>query len=75
MGFCEGYEEVYTIGFRVKDNCKTVEALELFQSALLAKAFRGERNTQIAGRCLDIWDMLFENRVGRVMELTRAIEK
>jgi hypothetical protein len=32
-------------------------------------------NTEIANRCLDIWDMLFENRVGIIRELTRAIEK
>ncbi len=36
---------------------------------------QGERNSQIADRCLDIWDLLFENRVGRAMELTRAIEQ
>jgi hypothetical protein len=36
---------------------------------------QGERNSQIADRCLDIWDLLFENRVGRTMELTRAIEQ
>ncbi len=34
-----------------------------------------ERNRQIADRCLDIWDMLFENRVGRTIELTKAIEQ
>lgn len=36
---------------------------------------QGERNTEIAGRCLDIWDLLFENRVGRTRELTKAIEQ
>ena len=36
---------------------------------------QGERNSHIADRCLDIWDLLFENRVGRVMELTKSIEK
>lgn len=36
---------------------------------------QGERNSQVAVRCLDIWDLLFENRVGRTMELTRAIEQ
>ncbi len=35
----------------------------------------GERNSRIADRCLDFWDLLFENRVGRVMELTKSIEK
>ncbi|MBW2021228.1 MAG: HEAT repeat domain-containing protein [Deltaproteobacteria bacterium] len=36
---------------------------------------QGERNRQIADRCLDIWDLFFENRVGRTMELTKAIEQ
>ena len=34
-----------------------------------------ERSRQIADQCLDIWDLLFENRVGRTLELTRAIER
>ena len=32
-------------------------------------------NMKIKDRCLDIWDMLFENRVGMIQELTKAIEK
>jgi hypothetical protein len=32
-------------------------------------------NSQITNRCLDTWDMLFENRVGMTRELTTAIEK
>ena len=36
---------------------------------------QGERNKQIADQCLDIWDLFFENRVGRVIELTRSIER
>ena len=36
---------------------------------------QGERNRQIADRCLDIWDLFFENRVGRTMELTKSIEQ
>lgn len=36
---------------------------------------QGERNSQVANRCLDIWDLLFENRVGRAMELAKAIEQ
>jgi hypothetical protein len=34
-----------------------------------------EENKGIASRCLDIWDLFFENRVGRVIELTRSIER
>ena len=36
---------------------------------------QGESNQQIAARCLDIWDLFFENRVGRTIELTKAIEQ
>ena len=36
---------------------------------------QGKRSSQVADRCLDIWDLLFENRVGRAMELTKAIEQ
>jgi hypothetical protein len=36
---------------------------------------QGDRNKQVADRCLDIWDLLFENRVGMTMELTKKIEQ
>lgn len=36
---------------------------------------QGAQDQQIFNRCLDIWDLLFENRVGRTIELTRAIEQ
>ncbi len=36
---------------------------------------QGEGHQQIASRCIDIWDLLFENRVGRTIELTKAIEQ
>ncbi|WP_054693006.1 HEAT repeat domain-containing protein [Desulfosarcina cetonica] len=42
--------------------------LRLYEQAL------GEKNRPIADRCLDIWDILFENRVGRAIELTRSID-
>ncbi len=35
----------------------------------------GLNNTKISDRCLDVWDMLFENRVGMIQELAKAIEK
>ena len=43
--------------------------LRLYEQAQTAE------NAQIANRCLGIWDVLFENRVGIVRELTNAIEK
>jgi len=36
---------------------------------------QGEPNPQIADRCLDIWDLFFEKRVGSTIELTKAIER
>ncbi|MBP7764389.1 MAG: hypothetical protein KA113_04290 [Syntrophaceae bacterium] len=35
----------------------------------------GLNDAVIRDQCLDIWDMLFEKRVGMVQELTKAIEK
>ncbi|WP_028578061.1 HEAT repeat domain-containing protein, partial [Desulfomicrobium escambiense] len=32
-------------------------------------------NHQIANRCIDIWDLLFENRIGRTIDLTKEIEQ
>ncbi len=35
---------------------------------------QGSGDLKVSQRCLDIWDMLFENRVGITRELTAAIE-
>lgn len=43
--------------------------LRLYEQAIAAD------NTEIANRCLDIWDMLFQNRVGIVRSLAMAIEQ
>lgn len=43
--------------------------LRLYENALAAE------NTEIANRCLDIWDTLFQNRVGVARDLTEAIEQ
>ncbi len=34
-----------------------------------------ESNSKVANRCLDMWDELFEKRVGMTRELTKSIEK
>jgi hypothetical protein len=36
---------------------------------------QGAGDSAVSQRCLEIWDMLFENRVGVTRELTAAIEK
>ncbi len=33
-----------------------------------------ENNPDISDKCLDAWDILFENRIGHAREMTRAIE-
>jgi len=43
--------------------------LRLYENALVAE------NTEITNRCLGIWDILFENRVGVARDLTKAIEQ
>ncbi|MDO9585366.1 MAG: HEAT repeat domain-containing protein, partial [Syntrophales bacterium] len=36
---------------------------------------QGANNNKIVNYCMDIWDMLFESRVGMIRQLTSAIEK
>jgi len=43
--------------------------LRLYENALASEV------TEIINRCLDIWDMLFQNRVGIVKNLTKSIEQ
>jgi len=43
--------------------------LRLYEQAL------GRSNDEVANRCLDTWDMLFQNRVGFVRNLTQAIDQ
>jgi len=43
--------------------------LRLYENAL------AEEKAEIANRCLDRWDMLFQNRVGVARDLTKAIEQ
>ena len=43
--------------------------LRLYESA------QGDQKSQITDRCLDAWDLLFENRVEMAMGLTRNIEQ
>lgn len=46
-------------------------------SSLLLRLYEQAQDThiEIANKCLDTWDILFESRVGRTRELTKAIEK
>jgi len=36
---------------------------------------QGNCNQQVANRCIDIWDLLFETRIGRTIDLTKEIEQ
>ena len=64
-------EKTRNIGLQHSHTASEISSvlLRLYEQA------QGTRNKQIANRCLDIWDLFFENRVGRVIELTSAIEK
>jgi len=64
-------EKSREIGSRVPHTVSEVSSLLL----RLYEQSQNSANAQIANRCLDIWDMLFENRVGMTRELTTAIEK
>jgi len=59
------------IGFRYSHDANEMISilLRLYDHAL------GDNNLTIVNRCLDMWDTFFENRVGRAIELTRAIER
>ena len=55
-----------------KNHLMTLESsilLRLYESA------QGDQKSQITDRCLDAWDLLFENRVEMAMGLTRNIEQ
>jgi hypothetical protein len=76
FAICEVYsttlrEKSREIGSRVPHTVSDVCSLLL----RLYEQSQASNNVEIANRCLDIWDMLFENRVGIIRELTRAIEK
>jgi len=64
-------EKTHDTGSRYLHMASEIESilLRLYEQA------QEKRNKQIANRCLDIWDLFFENRVGRTIELTKAIEK
>ncbi len=64
-------EKSREIGSRVPRTVSEVSSLLL----RLYEQSQDSENAEITNRCLDIWDMLFENRVGRTRELTTAIEK
>jgi hypothetical protein len=64
-------EKSREIGSRVSHTVSEVSSLLL----RLYEQSQDSENAEIADRCLDIWDMLFENRVGMTRESITAIEK
>jgi hypothetical protein len=63
---------------KTRDNSSIYPYLNSKTSTILLSLYEqahGEKNKEVSSRCLDIWDLLFENRVGSVRELTKAIEK
>jgi len=73
---CEAFsttlqEKTRDIGSRYPHMASEMSTILLW----LYEQAQGEGHNRIASRCLDIWDLFFENRVGRTIELTRAIEQ
>lgn len=73
---CEAFsttlqEKTRDVGSRYPHMASEISSilLRLYEQA------KGDCNQQIANRCIDIWDLLFENRVGRTIELTKEIEQ
>jgi hypothetical protein len=73
---CEAFsttlqEKTRDVGSRYPHMASEISSilLRLYEQA------QGDCNQQIANRCIDIWDLLFENRVGRTIELTKEIEQ
>jgi len=64
-------EKTRDIGSRYPHTASEMASLLL----RLYEQAQGERNMKIACRCLDIWDLLFENRVCKTVVLTKSIEQ
>jgi hypothetical protein len=76
FAICEAFsttfqEKTRDVGSRYPHMASEISSilLRLYEQA------QGDCNQQIANRCIDIWDLLFENRVGRTIELTKEIER
>jgi len=48
--------------------------VSMLSSLVLRLYEQGKDKEEISSKCLDMWDMLFENRISNVRELTKAIE-
>lgn len=73
---CEAFsttlqEKTRDVGSRYPHMASEVSSILL----RLYEQTQGDCYKRIANRCIDIWDLLFENRVGRTIELTKAIEQ
>ena len=67
-----------TLKEKISDNFSHFPDTVLEISSILLRLYDqalSEKNMAVSNQCLDVWDIFFENRVGRVMELTKAIEK
>lgn len=67
-----------TLKEKIRDNFLNYPDTVLEISSILLRLYDqaiDKHEKEVLNQCLDIWDIFFENRVGRVMELTKAIEK
>ena len=46
----------------------------MLSSIVLRLYEQGKNNECVSGKCLDMWDMLFENRIGYVREMMKSID-
>ena len=72
---CEEFSTIFQGKIRAFGSRYSHTASEI--SSILLRLYeqaQGRCNHHIANRCIDIWDLLFENRVGRTIELTKEIE-
>ena len=73
---CEGFST--SLNRKTRDVGSTYSYSASEVSSILLRLYeqaQGEQNKQISERCLDIWDLFFQNRVGMAIELSRAIER
>ncbi len=72
---CEAFSS--TLQEKTRDIGSGYPQMASEMSSILLRLYeqaQGERNTQVTSRCLDIWDLLFENRLSPVLKLTTSIE-
>jgi len=73
------FETCKEIGTNLKEKiCDNFSQFTDTLSSILLRLYDqaiSDKNKEVSNKCLDIWDVFFENRIGRVMALAKAIER